>query len=735
MKKYLIAVLCVCTALTSYAIQLELKHFGRPAKRVAYRAWERRNPIPSSISVPRQPVSWRQTDFKGLPGNLHEEMAKEILDRTRATRFILNEEGSLSWDTDIHINHPNGQGLNIPRENVFAQGMNLVDQLTHEMNLRGYEPSFIENPVDLTEYFKLSAKTARLIERWDYLDSLGRNSTQKEKDDLIEKQNKLLQRMKNDLETKTGIEDLSIRDFYAPNNAYLIKFDGIAHRLAAQGTRMQEESPSPLFTLSPQDRINYARARTLQIIEFQEQLRDFIRDQMDQPWTSNMARLDFVLCVYKYYYSTLAGHPIPVLSYYYEKGLESNFEAGGLIQQIKPGWADKERALFQEQPAPFSRIPGYVSPVNIYPTEKTAAPQTTQVVDLPRANPSFEGLSSDQFATIAKNAIEKTKGYIETISLDDHNVYEGFREEYTQIYQDSLSLIEQMAQEVKSLIWQRSTLSPTKAEVQLAKILETQTALRTFTAKVLTSKNADTMIHLDYILSHYGYLYATSAGIFATVPTELSYPYFSDHINDTLDRWRTRLRNKNPMVSKKEVNPRRSSEQPKEGPKQSSEEFVALAQDILKKTKGPIDYSLSLDDYNVYTNAREDYRNILQDGQLLLGQMVEEIESLVAQGTALSPAKAEVQLGKILETQTTLRIFAARHVPPRRARMIVKLDYLLSQYRYLYATAAGISAIVPEDYSNSLNEIANTVNKWDDWYQHKNPMIPRTELAPKQPNI
>ena len=570
MKKYIIAVLCVCTALTSHAIKLELKRFHRPAKRLALQAWER-HPVPSSISVPHQPISWKQVDFKGLPENLHKQLATEMLDRTRAMRAILNEEGSLSWETRPS-RYSADRGPGPLREEIFTEGMTLIDKLTAEMNFQGYEDPFMEIPDDLTKYFELSAQVAKLIERTDELAKFPREGAVKEEENkLYAQQHNLLREMQILLERLPNSahgsfqydfhEFLGIPDSYVSTRTRLTKFDGVANRLLAQNRRMEEENPSLLTTLNAQERIEHAKARTLQIIEFQEQLRDFIRNQMDQPWTSNMARLDFVLCVYKYYYSTLAGHPIPVPSYYYEKGLESNFEAGGLIQQIKPGWADKERALFQEQPAPFSRIPGYVSPVGIYPTEKTAAPQTTQVADLPRANPSFEGLSGEQFAKIAKNAIEETKGYVETLSLNAYSVYEGFREEYTQIYQDSLSLIEQMAQEVKSLIWQRSTLSPTKAEVQLAKILETQTALRTFTAKVLTSKNADTMIHLDYILSHYGYLYATSAGIFATIPTKLTYPYYSDHINDTLDRWRTRLRNGNPMVSKKEVNPRRSSEE------------------------------------------------------------------------------------------------------------------------------------------------------------------------------
>lgn len=105
---------------------------------------------------------------------------------------------------------------------------------------------------------------------------------------------------------------------------------------------------------------------------------------------------------------------------------------------------------------------------------------------------------------------------------------------------------------------------PVEAEVRLGKILETQTELRTFAAKILTSENAERMIYLDYILSHYRYLYATSAGIFATIHN-IDYPYVSDNINDTLDRWRAWYRQKRkPMVSKQELNPRRSSEQPEE---------------------------------------------------------------------------------------------------------------------------------------------------------------------------
>ena len=585
MKKYIIAVLCACTALTSHAIKLELKRFHRPAKRLALQAWKR-HPVPSSISVPHQPISWKQVDFKGLPENLHKQLATEMLDRTRAMRAILNEEGSLSWETRPS-RHSADRGPGPLREEIFTEGMTLIDKLTAEMNFQGYEDPFMEIPDDLTKYFELSAQVAKLIERTDELAKFPREGAVKEEENkLYAQQHNLLREMQILLERLPNSahgsfqydlhEFLGIPDSYVSTRTRLTKFDGVANRLLAQNRRMEEENPSLLTTLNAQERIEHAKARTLQIIEFQEQLRDFIRNQMDQPWTSNMARLDFVLCVYKYYYSTLAGHPIPVPSYYYEKGLESNFEAGGLIQQIKPGWADKERALFQEQPAPFSRIPGYVSPVGIYPTEKTAAPQTTQVADLPRANPSFEGLSGEEFATLAEDILEGTKssieGYYEYAFHDILHVEEDLRDSYQNIYQQSWAVLKQMIEEIEPLIEKRTALSPVAAEVQLGKILETQTMLRTFAAKYLDKWSAPTILTLDYFLSQYRYLYATSADIFAAMPANIYRPYFSDNINNILNKLKTRYRNGNPMVSKKEVNHRRRSKQLEEDSKHNMEE-------------------------------------------------------------------------------------------------------------------------------------------------------------------
>ncbi|MBO4675228.1 MAG: hypothetical protein J5601_03985 [Elusimicrobiaceae bacterium] len=571
MKKYIIAVLCVCTVLTSYAGTFHPKRFGRIAERQILEYY----PDFLSSIFEHTTSSLEQMVAKEVSFDVTKGWVEKMLDATLPTRSILEEQGSISLQIPHGAFHWDSTGRNnYEREQkIFPEGMTLLDELTYELKQPIQYEAPLRSPLgDLTKYTELSKQISPLLEEISALESKGYSSSiEKQLAPLYRERQKLVEQMKAELEKQTN-SNLDIRDYYrADDKLYLTKFDATIKRLTVQAKRNAENKPSRLSTLNPQELRKYATARTLEIIDFQEELRDYIRT-MKPPVSSNMARLDFVLCVYKYYYSTLAGHSIPVLPYYYTKGLGSNFEAGGLMKSFKPGWADRERALFYEQPAPFSRFLGNVSPADVYPTERVAAPQATKVVDLPRANPSFEGLSSEQFAEIAENAIKKTKGYIETISLDDYNVYEGFRKEYTQIYRDSFSLIQQMAQEAESLIWQRSTLSPAAAEVQLAKILETQTTLRTFTAKILTSKNADTMIYLDYILSHYGYLYATSAGVFATVPTDLSHPYFSDHVNDTLDRWRTRLRNKNPMVSKKEVNLRRSSEQLEEGPKQSREE-------------------------------------------------------------------------------------------------------------------------------------------------------------------
>lgn len=86
--------------------------------------------------------------------------------------------------------------------------------------------------------------------------------------------------------------------------------------------------------------------------------------------------------------------------------------------------------------------------------------QATQI-NLPRKNPSFEGLSSDQFAEIAEDTLEKTETFAENIRFgDEYKVYEEFRNNYTRIYQNGLSVVNQMVQEVKSLLEKGSTLSP-----------------------------------------------------------------------------------------------------------------------------------------------------------------------------------------------------------------------------------------------------------------------------------
>ena len=569
MKKYIIAVLCVCTALTSYAGTPKFKRFGgRLAERQILESLERG----SGISAPFATVSLEQIEFKGLPTGLVQDMAKEMLDRTRPTRSLLYEQGSLSCDTNL-FHYRSGQGPAPLREEVFSKVLLFVDELTAEMNFGGYEAPFMEIPEDLSRYFELSAQVSKLIERTDRLAKRPREGAVKEEEKkLYAKQYRLLEEMKTILERLPNSahgsfgwdvhEFLDIPDYYVGPRTYLAKFDGVANRFLAQEKRMQEGSSSPFFTMNPQERINYAKTRTLEIIDSQEKLRE-VMSYMDQPWLPNMARLDFVLCVYKYYYSTLAGHSIPVLPYYYEKGLESNFEAGGLMKSFKPGWADKERALFYEQPAPFSKFPGNVSPADVYPTERVAAPQATQVVDLPRANPSFEGLSGEKFATLAKTTLEETRNWIEIYSkifYEDTFRDKELQDSYLRIYKDGCSVVEQMSKEIEALIEKGSTLSPVAAEVQLGKILEIQTELRTFAAKYMDKWSASSILTLDYFLSQYRYLCATSAGIFATMPTPIDYPHFPDNINNILEKLQTRYRNGNPMISLMEFNSRRSSE-------------------------------------------------------------------------------------------------------------------------------------------------------------------------------
>ena len=128
-----------------------------------------------------------------------------------------------------------------------------------------------------------------------------------------------------------------------------------------------------------------------------------------------------------------------------------------------------------------------------------------------------------------------------------------------------------MIEEIEPLIEKRTALSPVAAEVQLGKILETQTMLRTFAAKYLDKWSAPTILTLDYFLSQYRYLYATSADIFAAMPANIYRPYFSDNINNILEKLKTRYRNNNPMISLKEFNSRRSSKQPEEDAQRGSE--------------------------------------------------------------------------------------------------------------------------------------------------------------------
>ena len=201
--------------------------------------------------------------------------------------------------------------------------------------------------------------------------------------------------------------------------------------------------------------------------------------------------------------------------------------------------------------------------------------QATQI-NLPRKNPSFEGMPVEEFATLAKDILKETK-----TKIDDEYKYAIFRNNsyvdvelrgnYRTIYQNSWSVLKQMSEEIGLLVEQGTALSPAAAEVQLGKILETQTMLRTFAAKYLDKWSAPTILTLDYFLSQYRYLYATSADIFAAMPADINRPYFSDNINNILEKLKTRYRNNNPMISLKEFNSRRSSKQPEEDAQRGSE--------------------------------------------------------------------------------------------------------------------------------------------------------------------
>lgn len=112
-----------------------------------------------------------------------------------------------------------------------------------------------------------------------------------------------------------------------------------------------------------------------------------------------------------------------------------------------------------------------------------------------------------------------------------------------------------------------------------------------------------------------------------------------------------------------------------------------------------------------------EYIGVFNNGLRVAAETKRELEKLAAEEITITPAAAEVQLGTILETQATVRTFAAEHFGSSLASdstNLLKLDSVLSRLREAYIRLAGEEPAVTASPKapSTRQEIERTLQKW-----------------------
>lgn len=738
MKKIVITALCICTAIAGHAIKTKRMTSGRP---IQYSLNDMVGPHYGAVSsghlADMLEKAARSTEHRrsmqNLPALAQKSFAREILNTTLPGRKILNTQRSLPRPS---YRNPNTEGP-FGRETVFNQGMQLVQELSHDLEqFTGEKPPFEPTSlVDLTKYNELAAQMQQLFHEENQIKNNYQHMTAYEEARPIRAaQEELAQQMTQELEKQTGYKDLSVNRGYVPPIETFTKLNGVVQRIQEQQKMASENEPSPLSTLSEAERIIYAKNRALQIIHFQEQLRHYIL-QMHPSWAEHMLQLDGTLSWYKYFYSTLAGVSIPVLHNYIEsvwpkettiRG-SGNVLTRGVYGLFKSNWADIEiRALRDVDP--------FVSP-----------------------DSTFKGLPSQRSATLAANVLAKTKGQTaeaaDIFTRSPESARRGIRQEimtkFEEVGQQVFPLIEQMRAELEGLSGQERALAPSVAEERLDAIIKAQTALRTFAAKyVYEEGKARILINLDATLSWYRYFYATSAGLFSDIPgpylIKLSEPAETrsfKYRTPIIDKWKQWYEAGKPVVPQEEVGqvflPKKTYI-PVQRPVDKVSKSVVSARNVLDNTEEPTTQIKAMHENvgnpfadTVYVTLRNQYTMIYDFGLDLIQEMSEELKLIAKEEKTLSKEEITDRLEDIVTTQADLRAYAGEHLLPvqSQAKMLVKLDTILCWFRNFYGKRIGYTSKKPRKYDLSQQEIEALLELWNRRLQADEKPIPHDEIG------
>ncbi len=172
-----------------------------------------------------------------------------------------------------------------------------------------------------------------------------------------------------------------------------------------------------------------------------------------------------------------------------------------------------------------------------------------------------------------------------------------------------------------------------------------------------------------------------------------------------------------------------------------------LAKETLRKTTAKYDIlarqfsnepSITLKRSIFVKDINDRYVKLYQGSLSFIQEMLKELKQQNTHETTISPVKAEVQFGRILETQTALRNFAIEYLLDNyyategASRKIVHLDILLSQFRYFYSTVAGNPSAEPTGdpviYTIVSEKIRFIVEDWARSVRKGRPLLKRSEL-------
>lgn len=172
-----------------------------------------------------------------------------------------------------------------------------------------------------------------------------------------------------------------------------------------------------------------------------------------------------------------------------------------------------------------------------------------------------------------------------------------------------------------------------------------------------------------------------------------------------------------------------------------------LAKETLRKTTAKYDIlarqfsnepSITLKRSIFVKDINDRYVKLYQGSLSFIQEMLKELKQQNTHETTISPVKAEVQFGRILETQTALRNFAIEYLLDNyyategASRKIVHLDILLSQFRYFYSTVAGNPSAEPTGdpviYTIVSEKIRFIIEDWARSVRKGRPLLKRSEL-------